>query len=191
MWNRSCRVTTARPTASSAVEHAQDHQSCAQQSTSARQMRWSSTVLSNSRTWFALEGGDIASGRSCRGAIQRSEIGSYHLPGLITGTAPSQAQMRYAGVMCRLRHRLRLCRPQRESNAREASDVPSAGRDVTGYEAAPNTRVSTRCDRWAAILPRSFASRRRGALRGSFPAIVRCLRPRAAVLICNTSSTAA
>ncbi|MBY9051372.1 hypothetical protein K7462_29285, partial [Pseudomonas fluorescens] len=58
-------------------------QSRAQQSTSARQMRWTSTVRSNSRTWFALDGGDVASGRICRGAIQRSDIGSYHLPGLI------------------------------------------------------------------------------------------------------------
>jgi len=46
-------------------------------------MRWISTVLSNSSTWFALISDAVTSRRGSRGAIQRSEMGSYHLPRLI------------------------------------------------------------------------------------------------------------
>lgn len=64
------------------------HHLLAQQSTSRRQMRWISMDLRVSSTWFSLAWGEGATERSSRGAIQRSEIGSYHLPRLTKLVSP-------------------------------------------------------------------------------------------------------
>lgn len=62
----------------------------AQQSTSRRQMRWISIDLCISSTWFSMARGEEATKSTSRGAIQRSEIGSYHLPGVINLVSPLQ-----------------------------------------------------------------------------------------------------
>ena len=71
-----------------ATGYAQTRHLLAQQSTSKRQMRWISTDLCISSTWFSLVWGEGVAAWSSRGAIQRSEIGSYHLLGVTTCVSP-------------------------------------------------------------------------------------------------------
>jgi hypothetical protein len=81
-------MTIARLLARCGAARREEHQVRAQQSTSKRQMRWISTDFCISRTWFSLVRADGAAEWNSCGTIQRSEIGSYHLPGLTKFVSP-------------------------------------------------------------------------------------------------------
>jgi hypothetical protein len=73
-------ITARSAVRSAATAHVLEHQLLAQQSTKARQMRWTSIVRWSSITWLTLGCGGVNWERISRGAIQRSDIGSYHFP---------------------------------------------------------------------------------------------------------------